>query len=669
MKLGYLMKKILVSFLALIFLLSGCGAAHSAGSGTNSADIDSTVIDRTEPNFDASDPVRADFASTDEDMFTSRDKNAGYDASACVSIALNGDSAACDSPSVQISGGIVTVTAEGTYMLSGSLTDGMLIVDAGDKDKVQLVLNGAGILSGSSAALYIRNADKVFVTLADGTENSLSNGGGFTAIDDSNIDAAVFSKEDLSFNGSGRLAVSSPAGHGIVCKDDLVFTGGRYAIEAAGHGLEANDSVRIGAGSLSIQAGKDGIHAENSDNTEKGFIYVSGGELTIGADGDGLSAGAYMQIEGGRFFITSGGGSANAEAHSSDGFMGGFGGRGGLGPFFYSSETETEDNTVSCKGLKAETGLLINGGSFTLDTADDAVHSNASLVVNGGKFEIATGDDGFHADETLTVTGGTINISQSYEGLEALTLEISGGDIRVVATDDGLNAAGGADQIGFGGPMGNDRFGGPGMGGGGNRGGRPGGNGGSGGGSRNGMEDSPGAEGRPDGGPEPDRDMGAEPGMGAEPDREMEADSLSTSASILISGGTIYLEAYGDGIDSNGSLTISGGFITVCGPTRGDTATLDYETSGVITGGTFIGTGASNMAQSFSSSQQGVIAVSAGNQSAGTQIALKDKSGSTLITHAPALDFNVVILSSPDIVTGQEYTLTVGSQAGTFTAK
>lgn len=263
------------------------------------------------------------------------------------------------------------------------------------------------------------------------------------------------------------------------------------------------------------------------------------------------------------------------------------------------------------KGLKAGSGLLVRGGTFTIDAADDSVHSNADITVEGGSFTAATGDDGFHADETLTITDGSIRITESYEGLEGLHVIISGGDIELSATDDGINAAGGVDSSGTGG-RGGDTFGSRGQ-------------------------------------------MG---GMM----------SSSSNGSIVISGGSVSITAYGDGIDANGSLAVSGGYITVCGPTQGDTSTLDYDTTAVITGGTFIGTGASGMAQSFSEKGQGVVAVSVGNQSAGTFITLTDSDGNVLLTCEPALSFAVIILSSADVVSGQTYTVTVGSLSGECTA-
>lgn len=619
---------------------SGNDSSQNTGTTENNNDHTYNNDDRNQSaDTSESNAASAEAAIPEDtsDMFTKRDRNTDYTENNSVRIQLNGDSATCSSGDVKISGSTVTICDEGTFIISGTLDDGMIIVDADDSDKPHLVLDGVNINSDTSAAIYILEADKVVVTLADGTENTLSNGGTFTAIDDNNIDAAFFSKQDLTFNGSGSLTVNSPASHGIVGKDDLVFTGGTYTVNSASHGLDANDSVRITNTSLTLSAGKDGIHAENSDDATLGFVYIADGTLDISAEGDGISAGAYLQIEGGTFTIISGGGSENAAVQTSDswgGFMGGrnpggaggpggmdgsggMGGPGGMGDPMGGgiqdpmgsmddtpSDANSESESTSIKGLKAAGSILITGGTFHIDSADDAIHSNSSITINGGTYEIASGDDGFHADETLTITAGTITVSESYEGLEALHIAVSGGDISLTASDDGLNAAGGTDSSGMGGFRGNDMFGG--------------------GGSSNG--------------------------------------------SIVISGGNLYVNASGDGIDANGSLTIFDGFVTVCGPTMGDTATLDYDTSAVITGGTFIGTGASQMAQTFSDSEQGVIAVTVGNQSAGTQITLTDEDGNTIISYAPELSYGVVILSSPDMVKGETYTITVGSASGSFAA-
>ena len=614
---------ILLALALSLGLLGGCSREElpfvTQMGGGPAADTGNS----SENNSD--EPVKVDFSKTDEDMFTQRDRKAEYDESKAVHIQLNDTSATASSDSVQINGSRVVIKEEATYVISGNLGDGMLIVDAPDTAKLQLVLNGVSITSKTSAALYILEAGKVFVTLAEGTTNSLANSGSFTAIDENNIDGALFSKQDLTMNGAGLLNITSPAGHGIVCKDDLVITGGTYVVNSASHGLDANDSVRITNATLTVDAGKDAIHCENSEDAAKGFIYISDGTIKAEAEGDGIAASGYMQICGGSIELLVGGGSENgSKAHSDSfgGFMGGGpGGRPGGGGFGGNQDATTEEASTSMKGLKAANSLLISGGDITVNSADDSIHSDVSVFIQGGNFSIASGDDAIHAEDTLTVTAGKVVITESYEGLEALHIDVQGGDIKLVASDDGLNAAGGTDQSGTEGGR-DGMFGGGGFGGMG--GGRPGG------------------------------------GFGGM--------SANSNGSIKISGGTLYINSSGDGMDANGTLEISGGHITVVGPTQGDTATLDYDKSATITGGTFIGTGASGMAQTFSDSTQGVIAISVGNRSAGTQILLTDAKGNVLIDYAPELNFAVVILSSPELVKGETYIIAVGDQSGEFEA-
>ena len=343
------------------------------------------------------------------DMFSKRDLRADYDPADSIAITLNGSSAACSVPSVKISGSTVTITDDGTYILRGTLDNGMIIVDA-DDEKVQIVLDGAHITSATSAPLYVRQADKVVVTLAEGSENTLKNGGAFVAIDNSDIDAAVYSRDDITLNGSGSLTVESPAGHGIVSNDDLILTGGAITVNAASHGLSANDSVRMRDVTMAITAGKDGIQAEH-DDPEDGYVYMESGTLDIISGGDGISATGEMLLTGGTVSITSNGGSSG-------------------------------ESNSSCKGLKAGGNLTVTGGTYAIDAGEDALHTNASLTVSGGTITASAGDDALHADADLTISGGTISVPTSAEGIEGHRVTISGGTITVNAADDGLNAAG-----------------------------------------------------------------------------------------------------------------------------------------------------------------------------------------------------------------------------------
>ena len=286
--------------------------------------------ENTEPAASESTAVSTISTIDTANLFSDRDLAATYDESAAIPIQLNGDTASCASDAVTVDGSQIVIGAEGVYLLTGVLDNGQIVVNAGATDKVQLVLAGVDITSSTSAAIYALEADKVFVTVAGETENTLTNGGEYVAIDDNNIDAVIFAKTDLTLNGSGSLTINAQAGHGVVSKDDLVITGGSYTITAASHGLSGKDSIAISAGTFTITSGKDGIHAENTDDLSLGTLYIADGSFSIHAQGDAVSAQGALQIDGGVFDLYTGEGSASVEMTGSSDtrFMGG-GQRGG----------------------------------------------------------------------------------------------------------------------------------------------------------------------------------------------------------------------------------------------------------------------------------------------------------------------------------------------------
>lgn len=292
-----------------------------------------------------------------------------------------------DAREVALSGsGITTISESGTYLLSGTY-QGQLLIDAGKSDRITLVLNGVSIQNDSSAAIYIKKAEKVSVLLSDGTENTLTNGGKYENSDDDNVDAVLFSKADLVLKGSGSLSIQADAGHGIVSKDSLIVTGGNYTISAQNCGISGKDAVCI------------------TDGT---------------------------------FRITSGGGSENGTMKPSDamGFSRMWGGN-----------TASQDAEESIgKGIKSSGNLEISGGTFTLDCADDALHAGGNLTIGGGSWDIRTADDALHADADVTIDGGSFRIPYCYEGIEGRNITISGGDFQITATDDGINAADGTES-------------------------------------------------------------------------------------------------------------------------------------------------------------------------------------------------------------------------------
>lgn len=597
-----------------------------------------------------------------DDMFTDRDLDVGYEESDSVKISLSDDATTVSSGSsdnsstddtvdgVTVDGNVITITSGGTYIISGTLSEGQLVVDA-DDEKVQLVLDNADITCATSAAIYIKSAGKTFITLAEGSENILMNTAEFEAIDDNNIDAVIFSKDDLALNGSGTLTINSENGHGIVSKDDLKITGGTYNITAASHALSGKDSVRIAEGTFNLVSGKDGIHSENADDSSKGYVYIAGGEFTIDSTGDGIDASNIVQIDDGTFDITAGGGVENSTKTHEDNMMGGPG--GGKGPQMgeapdgnapsekpsgeaphgdpgnnssensgsdnsssdretppekpdsntnqaagtEQSESDTSDSdSASTKGIKADGRLYINGGTFTINSADDSVHSNSAVTINDGAYTLTTGDDGVHSGEAVEINGGTITISESYEGLEGLTVTINDGDIDITSSDDGINAAGGTEEMGFG-RMGNDS-----------------------------------------------------------------TENTSTDEMWMeINGGYIHVLAGGDGIDSNGDITVNGGEVYIDGPSDNGNSAIDYgdRSACYVNGGTVVAIGSSGMAEDISDdSDQQVMLVKLDSQKEAGEVTLTDSDGNEIITYTALKVYDCVIISTKDLEAGQTYTLT-----------
>lgn len=465
MKKRRIMIAILIGTMAFFGMMTGCGT--TASNTQSSAEAESG---------DSADSTQGKASLLDtSDMFTKRDLDASYDESECTIITLDDENSSCDSDAVTIDSQTVTITGEGTYLISGSLSNGSIVVDVEDSEKVQLVFDNISITNESGAAVYVRQADKVFLTLAEGSENIIVSDG-TTTEDDSNIDGAIFAKDDLTINGTGTLNVTSAA-HGIVCKDDLVVTGGTYCITAEKQGFSGKDSVRIADGTFEITSGGDAIHSENEEDENKGFVYVADGTFTLNADGDGISASYVVQLDDGTYEITAGGGSANAQSKNPMSEMepgnmqngGGTPPNGGTPPQINGQQnqdstdtqinadntnsTETEsttesDSDTSTKGIKVSSALQINGGTYHINSADDSIHSNGDVYINAGTLELSTGDDGIHADNATDVSAGTIMISQCYEGIEGKTVMISGGEISIDAGGDGIDSNGGLNVSG-----------------------------------------------------------------------------------------------------------------------------------------------------------------------------------------------------------------------------
>lgn len=559
------------------------------------------------------------------------------------SITLSPDGSTSTDASVRIDGQTVTITQAGTYQIAGTLDDGALIVESTENAKITLVLGGVSIKNSTGAAIQIATADDVTIELQEGTTNVLQSGEKVdiaTATEGEEASGgALQSKVDLKIKGKGSLTVLGYLNNGIHCTKDLKIKNGNISVTALGHGIKGKNSVTVSGGTVTVTSGKDGITSDETENEEKGFVTIEDGEIIITSAGDGVSAETTLTVTGGVISIISGGGSANAQ-QKTDNMRG----------WWDFDNSASDDNSASCKGLKAGKAMMISGGSITIDAQDDALHTNGDMTISGGECILSTGDDGAHAALSLTVLDGKITVLTSYEGLEANQITLAGGDLDITATDDGINANGGSNGFsgGFGGGFGGGR----------------GGMGGSFGGRRNDTNNQSGDMTPPDNN-----------NMTLPDNSNMQTPSDDTTDKqpvLLITGGKITVNADGDGLDSNGNLRVEGGDITVNGPSNGGNGALDIGTenggAGVIAGGTLIALGASSMAENFgSTSTQCAFLVTMNSFGAGETITITDSQGTVLYTGVTVKSANSVVFSSADLVVGETYTVTIGSSSATVT--
>lgn len=332
---------------------------------------------------------------------------------------------------------IIKITKAGAYNVTGNHSQ--IVVEAANSDKIQINLSNTKIHSSNGPAIYIKQADKVFISVKG--ENDLSDSENYDSSFD-NADAVIFSKDDLTINGSGTLTVTSAYKSGIVSKDDLVISDTTITATSIGAAIEGKDCVKLNNPNINIESGGDGIKSENDEDANSGYIYVNGGAYNITAENDGFQSSSVINIENGTFNLKTGGGSAVSSSGTKNDW--GMWGRGG-----FENNTPSDETTASAKGIKATSLIKIADGSFTIDSSDDSLHSNSDMEIINGTFNITSGDDGIHADDDLIINGGNIKITKSYEGIEATVINISGGNIDVTASDDGLNSAGGNDASGF----------------------------------------------------------------------------------------------------------------------------------------------------------------------------------------------------------------------------
>lgn len=320
-------------------------------------------------------------------LFSDRDLEQTADVSEATSVTLkNGED--------------VTIKDEGVYIFSGDVSNVSIIVEAAEDAKVQIVLDGVSISNSDAPAIYVKTADKVFLTTTD-SENTLEVTGTFLADGDTNLDAVIYSKSDLVLNGVGTINIASTTANGISAKDDLKVTGGTYNLTTKADSIEANDSIVVYDGTINIQTGKDGLHSENEEDTSLGYIYIAGGTFTITAADDAIHGTSIVQIDGGTITI------------------------------------------LACMEGIEGTYIQINNGNITINSNDDGINASQKssydvvIEVNGGVIDVtmASGDtDGFDANGSIYINGGTISVSGNSAFDADNVAQLNGGDVTVNGT-------------------------------------------------------------------------------------------------------------------------------------------------------------------------------------------------------------------------------------------
>jgi len=393
--------------LALIALLalSACTSKPSSITATDvpaTAAVDSsgsTISSPSNTTGQTSSTLSAteQSATSENDLLETHETESDYvwDEAKVVEIALVDGASSAASQAVKISGNQITITASGTYRLTGKLSDGQILVESADDGVVRLILNGVEINNNTNAPFYIKSAEKTVVILADSTQNVLTDTANyvFASADEDEPKATLFSNDDLTIYGGGMLTLVGQYNDAISTDDGLLISGANINIQAVDDGIRGKDYLVIRDASLEIAAGGDGLKSDDDSAEKPGQIQISNSTLVINSVGDAISAEGEVTILSGNFTLNSG-------------------------------DASFDPNSMSAKAIKGQSSVVIYGGSFVIDAMDDAIHSNGDIAVNDGNFTIASGDDGLHADLSLTINGGVITITESYEGLEGQVVSI-----------------------------------------------------------------------------------------------------------------------------------------------------------------------------------------------------------------------------------------------------
>ncbi len=511
-----------------------------------------------------------------------------WDTSTVVQVTLNGSSISVVPSVTTVSGSTVTITKAGTYNITGSLSDGQIVVNSEEDGNVRLILAGATINCSSSAPIYIKDAAKAIIILKENTKNYLTDGTSYITTD-GEPNAALFSNSYLAFYGEGSLTVKANYNDGISTDDGLLIKSGIISVTAADDGIRGKDYLIIEDGNITVNSTGDALKSDNDTDTSKGYISIDNGTFSLtAAGGDAMDATTNLTIADGIFDITTGGGAGTSTGSGGSTPAGGGPGGGGGSSGGYSG-------TLSEKALKGDVSVEIRKGTFTINSADDAIHSNGSVTIDDGTLSLATGDDAVHAETSVTINGGTLNVSKSYEAIESASITVNKGNVILVATNDGVNATKGS------------------------------------------------------GGENNDGSM------------------------LTLNGGYIVANvSSGDGLDSNGSIVMTGGTVIVHGPQSAPEVAFDFNGTFTLSGGLLIagGPNSGNMIEGpgNSSAQYSIMATSTSGLSASTLFHMQDNSGNDIVTFKPVRKTYYVVFSSSELANGSSYSIyTGGTATGTNT--
>lgn len=569
-----MIKKLTAIFIALVLsatCMAACNNSSTEGSnssGTASVTSNTSQTDTSaEPSSSSSDNTENNTSSGyNAEMFSDGDFKDVSSDNADATITLSGSSGTISDTTRGSSGSEVTITSKGTYRVTGSSENVSIVInDSSESGNIYLILDNV-TMTNAGACIDVEACDKLIIQCVG--DNSLTN---TNTSSDEKVDGAIYSKNDVTINGSGKLNITSSL-HGIVCKEDLKITGAEVTVNAESIGIQGSDSVKLGGGTVNVTSGHDGIQVSNKNNNA--YFYFENTALTVTAGYDGIAVTAdddsasftgTAEFNSGTISITAGGGS-----------------------------DQSKDSNTSQKGIKCHGNITFAGTTINVSSADDAVNSKGNVTVSSGTLTLSTSDDGITANGDININGGTININKSYEGIEATNVVINDGTVSVVSSDDGINTSGGSDS------------------------------------SSN--DDNPWSSG-------------------------------STDAALTINGGNIYVNANGDGLDSNGSIYVTGGMVIVEGPSGSGNGALDKgDGNGCvasITGGTVLAIGSTDMAVNFDTGTQCSALVTLSGDS-GSEISVNDGSG---FTFTASKSFACAVYSSPNMTQGNSYTITAGSSS------